>query len=168
MILESASPLDCLLYDAEATEAFAESLAPLLAPGDILLLTGDLGSGKTSFARALIRALPGVQGEDLHDEEVPSPTFTLVQIYERRLAPVWHFDLYRLTAAEEVYELGWEEAAGEALVLVEWPERLGALKPQSALTLHFAYEGAGRRLTLQGDGAWRQRLTTLQPLLQAS
>lgn len=161
MILETADPLDCLLHDAEATEALARRLAPLFRAGDTLLLTGDLGSGKTSFARAVIRALPGPLGEDLSHEEVPSPTFTLVQIYERAVAPVWHFDLYRLSAAEEIYELGWEEADGEALVLVEWPERLGALAPPDALTLTFAYEGAGRRVTLAGNSAWRQRLAAL-------
>ncbi len=167
MILETAIQLDCLLRDAEATEALAERVAPLLRAGDMLLLNGDLGCGKTSFARALIRALPGPEGEDLHEEEVPSPTFTLVQIYERRVAPVWHFDLYRLSAADEIYELGWEEAEGRALCLIEWPERLGTLAPKTALTLHFTYEGSGRRLTLRGDLAWRKRLTALQPFLPA-
>lgn len=168
MILETAVPLDCLLYDAEATAALAERLAPLLRAGDMLLLTGDLGSGKTSFARALIRALPGPNGEDMSQDEVPSPTFTLVQIYERRLAAVWHFDLYRLSAAEEIYELGWEEAVGQAICLIEWPERLGRLAPHSALTLSFAYEGSGRRLTLAGDRDWRERLSALEPLTPAT
>src|SRR3546814_13591165 len=82
-----------------------------------------LGAGKTALARALIRALPGPAGAAA--EEVPSPTFTLVQIYERRPAPVWHFDLYRLDSAAEVEELGFSEALAGGLALVEWPERLG-------------------------------------------
>ncbi len=164
MILEAARPLDYLLADADATAALAQRLAPLLRGGDMLLLTGDLGSGKTSFARALIRALPGPAGEDCSDEEVPSPTFTLVQIYERRGAPIWHFDLYRLSAADEVYELGWEDALEEAVVLIEWPERLGGLAPQNALTLYFTYHDGGRRLTFQGDAAWLDRLASLTGL----
>ncbi len=161
MMLEAACPLDCLLPDADATEALARRLAPLLSGGDVILLTGDLGSGKTSFARALIRALPAADESDCSAEEVPSPTFTLVQVYERRVAPVWHFDLYRLSAAEEVYELGWEEALGEAILLVEWPERLGGLTPEGALTIGFTFEGEGRRATLDGGPGWQARLARI-------
>ncbi len=162
-----APRFDCLLQDAEATDALARAVAPLLSAGDLLLLNGDLGSGKTSFARALIRALPGPDGEDRSEEEVPSPTFTLVQTYERAIAEVWHLDLYRLSAPEEIYELGWEEAEGKALILVEWPERLGDLVPEEALTLHFCHEGSGRRVTISGNAAWGQRLAPLESLLAA-
>jgi tRNA threonylcarbamoyladenosine biosynthesis protein TsaE len=95
-----------VLPDEAATLALARRLAPLLRAGDVIALFGDLGSGKTTFARALIRALPGPAGEDARDEVVPSPTFTLLQVYERTPAPVWHFDLYRLATPEEVFELG--------------------------------------------------------------
>src|SRR3546814_15561179 len=87
---------------------------------DVVALFGDLDAGKTALARALIRALPGPAGAAA--EEVPSPTFTLVQIYERRPAPVWHFDLYRLDSAAEVEELGFSEALAGGIALVEWPE----------------------------------------------
>lgn len=162
MILDAARPLDCLLHDADATASLARRLAPLLASGDVLLLTGDLGSGKTSFARALIQALPGPGGSDCSGEEVPSPTFTLVQVYERAVAEIWHFDLYRLGQPEEIYELGWEEALGEAILLIEWPERLGALTPEAALTLDFSFEKDGRRVVFTGDAAWQARLAGLE------
>ena len=161
MIETEAPLLSRLLPDAEATAALARDLAPRLRAGDVLLLEGDLGAGKSSFARALIRALPGPAGEDRSGEEVPSPTFTLVQIYERRPAAVWHFDLYRLSDPEEVYELGWEEALGGALLLVEWPERLGRLAPPEALRLRLAIEGEGRRAALEGPAPWARRLAGL-------
>ena len=153
------------LPDPAATEALARALAPCLAAGDILLLQGPLGAGKTHFARALIRALPGPPGSA--EESVPSPTFTLAQIYERDLGPakgcpVWHFDLYRLTRPDEVWELGWEEALA-GLVLVEWPERLGPLLPAGALSITFAPDpaGEGRTATLSGDASWGPRLDAL-------
>ena len=151
-------PRQLALPDEAATAALARRLAPALGAGDLLALWGDLGSGKTSFARALIRALAG------SDEEVPSPTFTLVQTYEVRPAPVWHFDLYRIRDPEEVLELGWEQALAEAIVLVEWPERLGPLLPAERLDLRFAFGPAAdsRRLELEGQGRWAPRLADLQ------
>jgi tRNA threonylcarbamoyl adenosine modification protein YjeE len=148
------------LPDPAATEALARALAPRLRAGDLLLLQGPLGAGKTHFARALIRALPGPPGSAT--ESVPSPTFTLAQLYERDLGQVWHFDLYRLTRAEEVWELGWEEALA-GLVLVEWPERLGPLLPAGALSITFAPDpaGEGRLVTLSGDDTWGPRLDAL-------
>jgi tRNA threonylcarbamoyladenosine biosynthesis protein TsaE len=125
-------------------------------------LAGPLGAGKTSLARALIHALPGQPGSET--ETVPSPTFTLVQVYERAPAPVWHFDLYRLERPEEVWELGWEEALAEGIVLVEWPERLGALLPGAALLLTLApgpRDGEGRQATLAGPAPWDRRLAGL-------
>jgi tRNA threonylcarbamoyladenosine biosynthesis protein TsaE len=127
----------------EETARFAASLAPQLRQGDTLLLHGNLGTGKTVFARALIRALSG--DETL---EVPSPTFTLVQTYDTPLGALWHFDLYRLEKGEEIYELGWEEALSGGLMLVEWPERLGGLVPPSRLDIHLSpvKNKAGSRL----------------------
>lgn len=106
------------------TQDIARNMAQHINSGDILLLHGDLGMGKSVFCRALIRAL-------CHDEamEVPSPTFTLVQTYEAEKGTIWHFDLYRLADPDEIYETGWEEALAGGIVLVEWPERLGSLKP---------------------------------------
>ncbi len=145
------SPDDILCADEAALHRFAAALAPCLRVGDVVLLEGDLGAGKTSFARACIRALAGAE------VEVPSPTFTLVQTYDMPPGPLWHFDLYRLTRAGEVYELGWEDALAEAIVLVEWPERLGDLRPADALTIRFAIEGDGRRVSMFGAG-WSKRL----------
>lgn len=145
------------LPDETATAAFAARLAPLLRRGDLLCLEGDLGAGKTAFARALINALPGSR------EEVPSPTFTLVQTYPREALEIWHFDLYRLERADEVWELGLEEALVAGASLVEWPERAAGLLPAERLVLRFDYAGSGRRLTLEPHGGWAGRLRALGP-----
>lgn len=117
----------------EETACFAASLRPHLQRGSLILLHGNLGTGKTVFARALIRALTGNAAL-----EVPSPTFTLVQTYDTPLGPLWHFDLYRLKDSEEIYELGWEEALSDGLALIEWPERLGPLCPPVRLDIHLS------------------------------
>jgi tRNA threonylcarbamoyladenosine biosynthesis protein TsaE len=139
------------LPDPAATERVAALLAPRLAPGDTLLLSGPIGAGKTHFARALIRARLG------RAEEVPSPTYTLVQTYGEGADEIWHADLYRLSGPEEVVELGLEEAFGSAICLVEWPDRLGAV-PARALHLGFAVAGEARVLTAAGAETWRSRL----------
>ena len=151
-----------VLPDEAATLALARSVAGLLRAGDVVFLIGDLGAGKTAFARGLINALP-MACEARADEEVPSPTFTLVQIYERRPAPVWHVDLYRLARPEEVEDLGLDEAAGEAITLIEWPDRLGRSVPADRLEVRFSY-GDGpdaRSVVLAGYGGWRERLAAL-------
>jgi len=155
-----------IILDSEAaTAALARALAALARPGDVIALSGELGSGKTSFARGFINALPRTDAPGLAgaQEEVPSPTFTLVQIYERAPAPVWHFDLYRLKAPEEVLELGLEEALGEAIVLIEWPERLGAFLPAARLdvVLRFGAAPDAREAELIGGGDWRARLDAI-------
>ena len=101
--------------------------------GTVICLYGTLGMGKSVFARALIRALSGDETLD-----VPSPTFTLVQTYDMPDGmPVYHFDLYRLEQAEDIYELNWEDAASEGLCLIEWPERLGTLLPRERIDIRF-------------------------------
>ena len=138
------------LPDEAATAALAGRLAAQVQRGDVYALFGDLGAGKTSFARAFINALPG------GPEEVPSPTFTLVQTYRRGELEIWHVDLYRLGGPEESLELGLEDGYAEAAMLIEWPERLGALLPETRLDLAFAYAGDhGRRATITPRGAWR-------------
>ncbi len=142
------------LATAAATDALAARLAPRLRAGDVLLLEGPIGAGKTHFARALIGALQRAAGQ--RTEEVPSPSFTLVQTYAAGDLEIWHADLYRLSDPSELTELGLDAAFGTALVLVEWPDRLGLLPPPQALTLRFedAPDGgdAARRLTLLPAG----------------
>lgn len=118
-------------HSEEDTRKIAENLAADLRPDDILLLHGTLGMGKSVFARSLIRAL--AKNAEL---EVPSPTFTLVQLYDTSLAPIAHFDLYRLEDPEEIFELGWEDAISGGITLVEWPERLGPYTPRARLDIH--------------------------------
>jgi tRNA threonylcarbamoyl adenosine modification protein YjeE len=147
------------LADLGATRAFGRRLAALLRPGDLVGLEGELGAGKTELARAVIRARAGAE------VEVPSPTFTLVQPYRLPDLLVTHADLYRLGAAEEVLELGLDEALVEGAVLVEWPERAGGLLPAERLTLRLAaVPGAGpetRLLTIEAGGEWAARLGDL-------
>jgi tRNA threonylcarbamoyladenosine biosynthesis protein TsaE len=142
------------LPDEAATAALASRVAALVVPGDIIALKGDLGAGKTSFARAFIRASGNGH------EEVPSPTFTLVQIYQTDAVAIWHFDLYRLEAAEEAWELGIEEAFASGVSLIEWPERLASLLPERRLeiTLDFGDRPHTRRAFLVSDAGWRARL----------
>lgn len=148
---DSTSGLD--LPDLAATEALARRLARLAGPGDVIALEGDLGAGKTAFARAFISAAMGT------DTEVPSPTFTLVQTYEAPIGAVWHFDLYRIASAEDAFELGIEEAFVDGICLVEWPDRLGARLPAEALRLKLEVTaGEARRATLAAPAHWAGRL----------
>lgn len=117
---------------ASETAAFARALSPILHPGDTVLLAGGLGAGKTHLARALIQARLLDAGRF---EEVPSPTYTLVQTYSDGETELWHTDLYRLFGPDSVAELGLEDAFAHAICLVEWPDRLGSLAPDNALTL---------------------------------
>ncbi len=143
---------DALLADAMATSEAGATLAGLLRPGDVVALSGDLGAGKTTFARGLIQAL-GFTGE------VPSPTFPIVIPYappELRL-PLWHVDLYRIDDPEELEELGLDEAKADSALLIEWPERMGAMLWPDALRLHIERDGDARRLTWTTPAAWEGR-----------
>lgn len=133
-------------------------MARVLGPGDVLLLGGGVGAGKTHFARALIQSRLPVA------EDVPSPTYTLVQSYAGPTCEIWHADLYRLGDPAEVMELGLTEAFETAICLVEWPDRLGDLAPGRALTLDLApgREDDTRVLTLSWcDPRWTARLEGL-------
>ncbi len=151
-----------VLNAPEETSALAARLARILRARDVILLSGPIGAGKTHFCRALIKALLAETGRD---EDVPSPSFTLVQTYLAGALEIWHADLYRLTHPDEVYELGLEEAFTSALCLIEWPERLDGDVPDQALTLKFALDDAAntRLLTIEGDAAgWADRLKPLE------
>ena len=134
------------LPDEAATERLGAALARRLRPRDVVALQGGLGVGKTTLARAILRA-----ASDDPALIVPSPTFTLVEIYDTPVGVFWHFDLYRLEEPEQVFELGWEEARADGMALVEWAERLGTLLPREGLTVTLAMEGDGRRADLQGE-----------------
>ena len=156
------------LADRDATDALARELAASLGAGDLVTLGGDLGSGKTTFARALIRSLTGDETLD-----VPSPTFTLMQVYERQVDerpsfPIVHADLYRIKDASELYELGWDEAADGALVLVEWAERAGQSLAFDRLDITFILDSEEsdehRIAVLTGHGIWSTRLTLMKKI----
>ena len=115
------------LSNAAATSTFAAAIGARLSPRDIILLRGPVGAGKTHFARALIQSILDVP------EEVPSPTFTLIQTYETNRGALWHTDLYRIGFNSEIDELGLLEAFENAICLIEWPDRLGSLQPATAL-----------------------------------
>ncbi len=150
---------DLDLPDPAATQALARGLAALARQGDVIALSGGLGAGKTTFARAFIRARPG--GAEI--AEVPSPTFTLVQTYDLPSGAVWHFDLYRLAAPDEVWELGFEEALASAITLIEWPDRLGALLPAERLDIALApaNKSEARHAHLAASPSWAPRLARL-------
>ena len=142
----------------EETQALATALAKACGRGDCILLQGDLGVGKTTFARGFIHAL----GEK--DEEVVSPTFTLVQTYPTKEGwPVWHFDLYRLKRREELDQLGLEEALATGVTLIEWPDLAEGKIPSQALTVRIAYgsDKRTREVALLGDAVWKERLKRL-------
>jgi tRNA threonylcarbamoyladenosine biosynthesis protein TsaE len=144
------------LPDETATAAFAARIATLADPGDIVALKGDLGTGKTVFARAFIGACG-------NQDEVPSPTFTLVQVYDAGPTVIWHFDLYRIRAPEEAWELGIEDAFITGISLIEWPERLGPLLPERRLELSFTFgDGPGaRRIAVDSGKEWEARLAMI-------
>ena len=145
------------LPDEAATREVAERVAAWLRGGDLLTLSGDLGAGKTAFARALIRAIVGNS-----ILEVPSPTFSLMQVYEGPDFPILHADFYRIRGPDELVNLGWEEAREGALTLVEWPDRAGASLPIDRLDVVFSFDAARgpdyRRADFHGSGELAQRM----------
>jgi len=149
------------LPDIRSTERLAQELSKEVGPDTLLTLTGDLGAGKTTFARALIRALLGDPAV-----EVPSPTFTLMQVYDAPAYKIVHCDLYRLAAPDDLAELGWDEAAAGALVMVEWADRAGDALPADRIDVGFIFEpeeGPEHRVAvITGYGAWAQRVALMK------
>ena len=136
--------LSLFLPDDAATTRLGAALAALVRPGDTLLLHGPIGAGKTHLARALIQTRLG------RLEDVPSPSFTLVQTYSAGQTEIWHADLYRLSHPDEVFELGLHDAFSTAICLIEWPDRLGTSAPKDALNITLSSENDGRRAVLSG------------------
>ncbi len=145
------------LPDEAATARLAAALAPMFAPGDIVTLAGDLGSGKTTFARYVVRQLAGNPQLD-----VPSPTFSLMQTYETPRGLIVHADLYRITGAAELAEIGWEDNAANAILLVEWPDRAENELSGERLELRFEIDleqPQSRRVTIMPHGNWPARIS---------
>jgi len=140
------------LTGLEATQALGARIAASLKVGDAVALQGDLGAGKTTLARAILQAL-GVT------EEVPSPTFTLVQCYETPKLNVRHYDLYRIESPSDVEELGLEEALDDGAALIEWPERALAWLPQDRLHVSLSLSNGARRAVVSGPPRWQAPLT---------
>ncbi|WP_026784954.1 tRNA (adenosine(37)-N6)-threonylcarbamoyltransferase complex ATPase subunit type 1 TsaE [Pleomorphomonas koreensis] len=152
----SGDALSVSVADEAGTRRLADDIAAIVRPGDVIALHGDLGMGKSAFARAVVRRLAGDPGLD-----VPSPTFTLLQGYETARFPVHHFDLYRLADPDELLEIGFADAVGEGVTLIEWPERAGGELPADRLDVIIS-EGEGRdgrRFALvPHGGGWAHRL----------
>jgi len=139
-----------ILRDEEATARLGEELAAVARRGDVIALSGPLGVGKTALARGFIRGLG-------HEGDVPSPSFSIVQPYDNLDPPVWHVDLYRIEDPQEIDEIGLD-SAGDAVLLVEWPERLGAEAWAEALQLAFEFTPNGDRiLTAKVPPSWEGR-----------
>jgi tRNA threonylcarbamoyladenosine biosynthesis protein TsaE len=152
--MHGAAMIERTLADEQATAQLGAAVAQRLRPGEAVCLYGPLGAGKSTLARALIRALTSL------DEDVPSPTFTLVQTYPAPAFEIAHFDLYRLTSAGEADELGLDEALETGVALIEWPQRLEGRLPADRLDIHLALlddAGDGRRARLEGFGRWSGR-----------
>lgn len=163
MMTQIDSSLSLALPDLAATAGLGRRLAGLLRRGDVVALKGGLGAGKTTLAREIVAALSP------EATEVPSPTFTLVQTYPVQLAggpaELWHFDLYRLDRADQVDELGLDEALAGAVSLIEWPELIERQLPRDrilSVELTLGVDGA-RSVTLSGGKSWADRLGNLQP-----
>lgn len=135
------------------TDALARRIAQILRPGDVILLHGPIGAGKSHFSREVIRVRLSNP-----NEEVPSPTFTIVQSYPDIAGDIWHCDLYRLSSPDELVELGLEEAFEEAICLIEWPDRLGDARPRGALNLHLSADENGHSAVFSGSDDWKARL----------
>ena len=152
------------------TVRFATSLAGLLQAGDCLALSGNLGAGKTTFARGLIEAL--YTAYSLTPPAIPSPTFALLNVYDLPTFPLWHMDFYRLQASEELWELGWEDAlisgAHQPVLVLEWADKYLEMLPKTRVDMHFI-GSAPRTVQISLRGNWGEenfpRMHILQELL---
>ena len=141
----------------EELQSFAALLAEVSEAKDVITLNGDLGAGKTEFARAFIRYFMG------EDTDVPSPTFSLVQHYDTNDIAIWHFDLYRLENENDVWELGLEDALQDGITLIEWPTKIPHVKFKNHIEIAFktSQHTQHRLLILNVDKGWRQRIESI-------
>jgi tRNA threonylcarbamoyladenosine biosynthesis protein TsaE len=153
---------DINLKNVSECQKVASHLSLYVRTGDIITFTGNLGTGKTEFCRSLIHAL------GFH-EEVPSPTFNLVQVYEHPIGngkdiSVWHLDLYRLEKAEDVFELGIDDAFETAVTLIEWPDRMVPYLPEDHLQIFLSMgdQEGSRNLIIKGSEYWSKRLENIK------
>lgn len=140
------------LFAPEDTDELGRALAKNAKPGDCILLRGQIGAGKSAFARAFIRARLG------QDTEVPSPTFTLVQTYDDNDVEIWHADLYRLSDTQEAVELGLTDAFDKQICLIEWPEILDNMLPETALNINLSVHDTHHLAAVTFDESWATRL----------
>lgn len=155
--MNATDPLVVTARDEHGTRRLAAALARNCRSGDCILLSGDLGAGKTTFARGFIQAISG------ETEEVVSPTFTLMQSYRAANGGmIHHFDFYRLKQAREALDIGLEEALAEGITLIEWPALVEDVLPDTALHVEMAFAPGGRAITFAGGKAWRERLSGLE------
>ncbi len=145
------------ITDIARTADIAGQLSYLSEKGEVIELVGDLGAGKTTFARYFINSLCG------SDQQVTSPTFNIVQIYDAVNFPIWHFDLYRLKDASELEEIGLYQAFDEALCLIEWPEIIDDILPEDRLLVKIHLENDKRNVVLEGFGKWKEKLGKIRP-----
>lgn len=143
------------LETPEDTDRLGQTLARDAQAGDCLLLSGQIGAGKSALARSFIRTLVGA------NTEVPSPTFTLVQTYETASFEIWHADLYRLSDPQEVVELGLVDAFENSVCLIEWPDLLGEMVPETALQIKLSVDGDGRAAVLTYGAEWNDRMAAI-------
>ena len=134
--------MKCLSQSEKETISFAKKYAKILKGDEIIALWGTLGMGKTVFARSIIQELTG------RKEEVPSPTFTLLQTYDTSVGELFHFDFYRLKNPEEAYEIGIEDAFDSGICLIEWPEKIAPLLPKRTINVYFKMTSKGRQITI--------------------
>src|SRR6476620_5062575 len=162
-LTSGGSSFTVALANEQATVRLVTDIAASLEPGDLITLSGDLGAGKTTFARALIRHLAGDE-----NIEVPSPTFTLVQTYELPNAAVVHADLYRVGDASELAELGFEDFPEDAIVMLEWPNRAADMLPPDRLDIAFTIDPRRgetvRQVNVTGHGSFALRVTRMLAL----
>lgn len=143
--------IEITLKDEDATINLGAQLSDILAPGDAICLRGNLGAGKSTLARGIIKTASSA-------EEAPSPTFTFVETYEAKRFLLWHFDFYRLERPEDVWELGYEDALEDGVLVIEWPERIGDLAPSNALEINLEIDGNMRKASIAANENWRRRL----------